>query len=111
MRAIDWTVFPSPCTIDRQRKVFLEQSRDLLSENCAREAECDKNEETDHFVCENTIDTLLVEIREPLQSLELIVLERTSQKLRLLDFDISVHQARILEVELLGVDWLQTALI
>jgi len=56
-----------------------------------------------HFVCEDAVDSLLVEIGEPVETLELIVLELSGEHLGLLDRDVSRHRW-VLEVEFVRVD-------
>jgi hypothetical protein len=46
---------------------------------------------------------LLVEISKPVETLELVLLERSSEHLGLLDGDVA-HPARVLEVELVSVN-------
>jgi len=57
-----------------------------------------------HLVCQDTIDTLFVQCCEPVETLQLILLELCNEHLRLRDRQ-RAHQGRwILEVKFIGVD-------
>lgn len=79
MSEMDWTVLPSPCDA-RERK---------MSEGSASESQ--RKQATHHLICEDSIDTLFVQVGEPIESLELILFERTSENLGLFDEDVTVH--------------------
>jgi len=57
-----------------------------------------------HFVCENTVDTLLVKIHQPIETLELIFFQLTIQHLRLRDLLNIGHASRIREVKIFGIN-------
>lgn len=53
-----------------------------------------------HLVCEDAVDALLVEVGEPVETLELVLLERAGEHLWLRDDDLFAAEFGILEVEL-----------
>ena len=57
-----------------------------------------------YLVGENSVDTLFVKIRKPIETFELILLERSGKHLGLRHDDISASR-RVLEVEIVSVDY------
>lgn len=58
-----------------------------------------------HFVCENTVDTLLVQVSKPCETFELILLELRHKHLGLFDCDRVSSKCRVLEIELVAVHY------
>lgn len=58
-----------------------------------------------HLICKNTIDTLLVEGSQPVETLELVLFQGSHQHLGLLNSQLSRQRRRILEVELIRVHY------
>lgn len=58
-----------------------------------------------HLVREDTVDTLLVQVGEPGQTLELVLLQLGHEHLGLRDRDAVLAQRRVLEVELVAVHY------
>ena len=57
-----------------------------------------------HLVGENTVDTLLVQSSQPVETLQLVLLERGHEHLRLCDGEFASEGRRVLEVELVRID-------
>ena len=57
-----------------------------------------------HLICKNTVDTLLVQSSQPVETLQLVLLERGHEHLRLRDGELASEGRRILEVELVRID-------
>lgn len=81
----------------------LNRLSESLGRNCTSVRYCNAwrtGKGTYHLIGEDSVDALLVEVREPVETLELVLLERARQELGLLDIDVAVHESGVLEVEL-----------
>lgn len=56
-----------------------------------------------HLVSENTVDSLFVQVGEPIKTFELILFERSGEHFGLSDNDISASR-RVLEIEIISVN-------
>ena len=56
-----------------------------------------------HLVCKNTVDPLFVQSGEPVQTLELVLLQGRHEHGRLLYGQFAGQRCGILEVELIGI--------
>ena len=59
---------------------------------------------TYHLVGEDTVDTLLIQCSKPVQSLQLILFQRSHKHSRLADGELAIERCWVLEVQLVRIN-------